>query len=274
MLYTSRILKENEHVIKGYHLCFNLKNALNICQNGTSLQDNGIGGQKGGLFLWHNFKGTAYWLKKYLACEKQAYLSGLNYTPVPEHTYILEFHITKTDFRHPNWQPDFGLNGNIFIPLILKHLYKLHKKNLLTHKKAFFYLNCPQSKERTKKILISEIVLSDKNLHLCSKDKTIDISNLKKNSVLYSGVIQHLHDFLYAKSHNYRKEFSHFLKKMYKKSALFAMKYCGKKPLKPVAIEIWDSKLLTPISRMENISVFMQEKSFHQPLFYQQNIRQ
>lgn len=25
MLYTSRILKENEHVIKGYHLCFNLK---------------------------------------------------------------------------------------------------------------------------------------------------------------------------------------------------------------------------------------------------------
>jgi len=260
MVYKSKLLRKNEHVIKGYHLCLDRQNAVFLCQNGSLPLNNGTGGQKGGIFLWNTPNAAVNWLSKLLYCEKQALENGFKYTPVPEQVFVIEYQIPKKNFTYPIWQPDFGLNGSPFIPLILKHYYKLYKKELITQKEANFYLNCSFSNDRKRKKQIKGLVILNKNFYLEIENAgNIPFSNLNKNSVSYSGTIQRLHDFLYLKSNNYKKEYLKLVKKLVTHNQIFAIKYCGKEPLKPVAVEILDSQLRAPIARMENIAVFVQE---------------
>ncbi len=51
------------------------------------------------------------------------------------------------------------------------------------------------------------------------------------------------------------------MKKVFLKNTLGAVKYCGQKNLKPVAVEVWDSRTRAMISRSENMKLFMQNNS-------------
>ena len=89
----------------------------------------------------------------------------------------------------------------------------------------------------------------------------MSFSSLKTNSSYYSGILQRLHDFLYLKSKGYSETYNHFMKKVFLKNTLGAVKYCGQKNLKPVAVEVWDSRTQSMIARSENIKAFMQNSS-------------
>lgn len=240
MFYNSKFLKENEHVIKGYHLSLDIENVVSICINGTNThQENGMNGQKGGMFLWTHPSGVSMWLNRLIACEKSALENGIvSATPVPEKVYVLEFQIPKKDFRHPIWQADFALVGNYFIPLMTKHYYKLYKSNLLSEETVALYLRCPTEKSKRYFKNIQGLSLKNNTICLNMNSQEMSLSQLKRNSAYYSGIIQRLHDYLYVKSLAYAQEYDVVLKKMLKRDVLSAVKYCGNTPLKPVSVEV------------------------------------
>ncbi|MBO7244372.1 MAG: hypothetical protein J6V53_03720 [Alphaproteobacteria bacterium] len=261
MLYTSPLLKDNEHFYKAYHLTFDEKSIVEFAQNGSSIkQSNGTGGQKGGLFFWVDQEGVRFWLKRFLACEKQVMESGIGSAKkVPEKVYVLEFKIPKKDFYYPDWQVDFALCGRYLIPLISRYYYKLYKKQLLDEKEVSLYLNCPLVHDKKYSKKIKGMRIENKKLVLNFDQSIFSFSSLKNYSSYYSGVIQRLHGFLYLKSKGYAIAYTNFMKKMFCKNTLGAVKYCGPKNLKPLAVEVWDAKTGALLLRSENIKVFAEE---------------
>ena len=258
MFYISSLLKDNEHVIKLYHLTFEEEGAKRLASHGSDYKTtNGTGGQKGGMFFWNTHEGVNFWLERFVTCEKEAYTSGIIIAKkVPEKSYILEFNIPKKEIYYPDWQLDFALCGKELIPLISKYYYKLYKKKFLTGKEVSLYLNCPLVHDKKYSKKITGLFLANKSMEIKFQEGKMSFDALKKNSAYYSGIVQRLHDFLYLKSKGYAIEYNLFLKKMLSKKSLAAIKYCGRKTLKPVAVEVWDTRTRAIVSRMENVDVF------------------
>ncbi len=261
MFYSSKIIKDNEHFFKLYHLTFEEEGMVQLSLNGSSFKRvNGTGGQKGGMFFWANQKGVCFWLKRFIECEKRAYESGiLSAKRVPEKVYVLEFRIPKKEVFYPDWQVDLALCGNELIPLISKYYYKLFKKQLLTEKEASLYLNCPLMHDKKYSKKITGLSLSKQNFNLTLDQGNMSFLALKNNSAYFSGIIQRLHDFLYLKSKGYAKEYTYFLKKMMASKGLGSLKYCGTHHIKPVAVEVWDSQTQALLLRSEKVDLSARE---------------
>ena len=260
MFYSSKLLKENEHFYKAYHMTFDEKSMIEFFLNGSSCKStNGMGGQKGGVFFWVDPKGVSFWLNRFLMCEKNAEESGIfTAKKVPEKIYVLEFQVPKKDFHYPDWQLDFALCGKWLIPLISKYYYKLYKKKLLDNNEVSLYLNCPLAHDKKYSKKIKGMALKKNEVVLNLGNMEMSFSSLKMNSSYYSGILQRLHDFLYLKSKGYSEAYNHFMKKVFLKNTLGSVKYCGQNNLKPVAVEVWDSRSRAMISRSENMKLFMQ----------------
>ncbi|MBR4927336.1 MAG: hypothetical protein IKY98_03310 [Alphaproteobacteria bacterium] len=258
MFHIVPFFKDNEHIVKLYHLTFEEESAKYLALNGSDYKaTNGTGGQKGGMFFWNTHKGITFWLKRFVSCEKAAEKNEFfNAKKLPEKSYILEFHIPKKDIYYPEWQLDFALCSKKLISLISKHYYKLYKKRLLNGKEVSLYLNCPlvHDKKYSKKII--GLSLSNNNIEIKLEQGQISFGTLRNYPANYSGIIQRLHDFLYLKSRAYALEYNLFLKKMLSTKSLMSIKYCGTKTLKPAAIEVWDTRSYTFTARIENVSVF------------------
>lgn len=273
MFYTSSLLKDNEHYYKAYHMTFDEKSMKDFSEKGSCVKlTNGMGGQKGGVFFWINPKGVHYWLDRFLACEKQANETGIGSAKkVPEKIYVLEFRIPKKNFYYPDWQVDFALCGKYLIPLISKYYYKLYKKKLLDNNEVSLYLNCPLVHDKKYSKKIKGMIFKENGVVLSLENSEMNFSVLKRNSAYYSGIFQRLHDFLYVKSKGYSEAYNHFMKKVFLKNTMGAVKYCGGESLKPVAIEVWDARTKAMISRCENINIQTQSKGMHSQVQKEKN---
>lgn len=259
MVDTSAPLK-NENV-KIYHITFDEAGVVNFALKGSQCKkDNGIGGQKGGLFFWTNYNGVNFWLNRLISSEKEAVESGIFVAKkVPPQVYVLEFEVPKKMLSVSDWQIDAALSGKLLIPLISKYYYKLYKKKLMTDNEASLYLNCPLVHDKKYSKKITGLMISQSNMGLKSDNNVMSFKTLTNYSNCYSGIIQRLHDFLYLKSKRYVKEYNQLLKNLLKQNSVCSIKYCGKNNLKPVAFEMWDSKTSVVILKSTDVNSFIQK---------------
>lgn len=258
----SKCSKFKSDYFKIYHLTFDEESILHFVLRGSYLKkDNGIGGQKGGMFFWTNHQGVNFWLNRLLSCEKASLESGIvQVKRVPSKVYIMEFLIPQKNFSSACWQIDPALSGKYFIPLIAKYCYKLYKKRLMSDKEISLYLNCPLGHDKKYLKKITGLMLSKGNIKLKTDnpDELMALKTLSNYSSSYAGVIQRLHDFLYLKSKGYMLEYNSLLKHMLSKREVCSIKYCGVENLKPVSIEVWDTRTRGVILGSTDLQTFVQ----------------